>query len=155
MNSARAAAGSAGPPAPSFDTARPGPKIDRVFRKSHNVPFERSPRMAGQNTLTFNDGNFETEVVKANVPVLVDFWAQWCGPCLMIAPAIDELATAYVGKAKIGKVDVDQEPALASRLGVQNIPTVLLYVNGKLTERIVGAKHKRDYQAAIDAHLPK
>ncbi len=111
--------------------------------------------MAGPNTLTLNEGNFEAEVVNSTVPVLVDFWAQWCGPCQMIAPAIDELATAYAGKAKVGKVDVDSDPGLASRLGVQNIPTVLVFASGKVAERIVGARHKRDYQAAIDAHLPK
>ena len=111
--------------------------------------------MAGANTLTFDETNFETEVLQADVPVLVDFWAQWCGPCLMLAPTIDELATHYTGKVKIGKVDVDQAAQLASQFGVQNIPTVMLFVGGKPVERIVGAKHKRDYQAAIDARLPK
>ena len=109
--------------------------------------------MAGANTLTFTETSFEADVLKSDVPVLVDFWAQWCGPCLMLAPTIDELATAYQGKAKVGKVDVDQSAGLATQFGVQNIPTVLLFDKGQVVERIVGAKHKRDYQAAIDARL--
>ncbi len=111
--------------------------------------------MAGAHTLTFNEGNFEAEVLKSSVPVLVDFWAQWCGPCLMLAPTIDELAEAYQGKAKVGKVDVDQSAALATQFKIQNIPTVLIFDKGQQVERIVGAKHKRDYQASIDARLPK
>jgi len=106
--------------------------------------------MAGAHTLTFDEGNFETEVLKSSVPVLVDFWAQWCGPCLMLAPTIDELAEAYEGRAKVGKVDVDQAAGLASQFGIQNIPTVVLFHQGQAVERIVGAKHKRDYQTALD-----
>lgn len=109
--------------------------------------------MAGAHTLTFDEQNFDTEVLKSNVPVLVDFWAQWCGPCLMLAPTIDELATAYHGRAKVGKVDVDQCGNLAGQYGIQNIPTVLVFVNGQPVERLVGAKHKRDYQAALDNKL--
>jgi len=111
--------------------------------------------MAGAHTLTFNDDNFEAEVLKSPVPVLVDFWAQWCGPCLMLAPTIDELAELYQGKAKVGKVDVDQAAGLATQYKIQNIPTVLIFDQGQQVERIVGAKHKRDYQASIDARLPK
>jgi thioredoxin 1 len=111
--------------------------------------------MAGAHTLTFTDDNFEQEVLTAKVPVLVDFWAQWCGPCQMLAPTIDELATTYQGKAKVGKVDVDSAAELASRYGIQNIPTVLIFQDGQPAERLVGAKHRRDYQAALDARLPK
>ena len=111
--------------------------------------------MAGAHTMTFTEDNFEAEVLKSPTPVLVDFWAQWCGPCLMMAPTSDELAATYEGKAKIGKVDVDQSAGLATKFKIQNIPTVLLFDKGQQVERIVGAKHKRDYQAAIDARLPK
>ena len=109
--------------------------------------------MAGAHTLTFNEDNFETEVLKSDVPVLVDFWAQWCGPCLMLAPTIDELAETFAGRAKVGKVDVDACGALASMYAVQNIPTVVLFHGGEAVERIVGAKHKRDYEAAINKRL--
>lgn len=101
------------------------------------------------------DENFADQVLARPEPVLVDFWAQWCGPCLMLAPTIDELATLYQGKAKVGKVDVDQAAGLATTYKIQNIPTVLIFDKGQQVERIVGAKHKRDYQASIDARLPK
>jgi thioredoxin 1 len=107
--------------------------------------------MAGSNTLVITEGNFEAEVAKAGVPVLVDFWATWCGPCQMIAPTIDELATELSGKAKVGKVDVDQNPGLASQFNVQSIPTVIVFKNGKPVQTMVGAKHKRDYIAALNA----
>ncbi|RMF85687.1 MAG: thioredoxin [Planctomycetota bacterium] len=107
--------------------------------------------MAGPNTLTFDDDNFESEVLKSDVPVLVDFWAEWCGPCQMLAPTIDELATEYAGKIKVGKVDVDAAQQTAMKYGIQNIPTVVLFDKGEPVERIVGARQKRDYQQVIEA----
>lgn len=109
--------------------------------------------MAGPNTLTLDDGNFEQEVLQATIPVLVDFWAAWCGPCQMIGPTIDELATEYNGRIKVGKVDVDQAATLAGRYGVQSIPMVMLFEGGQVVEQMLGAKHKRDYKAVIDRHL--
>lgn len=109
--------------------------------------------MAGEHTMTFSEDNFETEVLQSDVPVLVDFWAAWCGPCQMVGPTIDELATEYHGKVKVGKVDVDQAGALASKFGVQSIPTVLLFDGGQVVEQMVGAKHKRDYKSTLDARL--
>jgi thioredoxin 1 len=109
--------------------------------------------MAGANTLHFDEANFEAEVLNATQPVLVDFWAEWCGPCLMLAPTIDELATEYAGKVKVGKCDVDKAPKLAAQYGVQNIPTVLLFVSGKAAQRVVGAKNKREYKTILDEAL--
>lgn len=111
--------------------------------------------MAGEHTLTFDDSNFDTEVLKATLPVLVDFWAPWCGPCQMVGPTIDELAHEYHGKVKVGKVNVDEAGGVAGRYGVQSIPTVMVFSGGKIVQQMVGAKHKRDYKAALDAQLPK
>ena len=109
--------------------------------------------MAGKDTLTFDDKNFEAEVLKAEGPVLVDFWATWCGPCQMVGPVIDELASEYKGRAKIGKVDVDKASGVAGKFGIQSIPTVMLFENGQPVETIVGARNKRDYKSVIDARL--
>lgn len=109
--------------------------------------------MAGPNTLQFTDETFESEVLKAEVPVMVDFWAEWCGPCQMVAPVIDELATEYAGKVKVGKVDVDSCPKVAERFGIVNIPTVIVFDKGRAIERIVGARTKREYKSVLDARL--
>ncbi len=109
--------------------------------------------MAGDNTVQLSEATFETEVLQSSVPVLVDFWAPWCGPCRMLAPTIDDLANEYQGRIKVGKLDVDNAAKISAQFGVQNIPTVILFVNGQVAQRIVGAKNKRDYKAAIDAQL--
>lgn len=109
--------------------------------------------MAGANTLTFDDANFESEVLQADVPVLVDFWAPWCGPCQMVGPVIDELADEFQGKAKIGKVDVDKAAQVAGKLGIQSIPTVMVFNNGQEVERIVGARNKNDYKSVLETQL--
>jgi thioredoxin 1 len=88
--------------------------------------------------------NFQTEVIDSDVPVLVDFWATWCGPCLAVAPIIDELAAEYEGKLKVGKVDVDAEQQLAGDFGVRSIPTLLIFNGGKLAEQLVGAVPKSE-----------
>ncbi len=109
--------------------------------------------MAGENVLQFDDNNFDSDVLSSDIPVLVDFWAEWCGPCQMVGPVIDELATEYQGKVKVGKVDVDKAPQTAMKFGVQNIPTVVLFENGEAVDRIVGAKNKKEYKAVLDAKL--
>lgn len=106
--------------------------------------------MAGANIQHFDDDNFEQEVLQSSVPVLVDFWAEWCGPCQMLAPTIDELADEYAGKVKVGKVDIDRAQATAQRFGVQAIPTVILFHNGQSAEKIVGARRKSEYKSLID-----
>ena len=88
--------------------------------------------------LEFTDGNFQSEVVESSQPVLVDFWATWCGPCKMIAPTIEELAGDYEGKARIGKVDIDQNQEVAMQHSIQAIPTILLFKGGRVREAIVG-----------------
>ncbi|MDP9292488.1 MAG: thioredoxin [Verrucomicrobiota bacterium] len=101
--------------------------------------------------ITLDESNFEQEVTKATGPVLVDFWATWCGPCKMIAPILDEIAQEKNGAVKIGKVDVDSNQALSARFGIRAIPTMLLFKDGEIKEQIVGLASKRDLLSKIDA----
>ena len=96
------------------------------------------------------DATFEADVLQASQPTLVDYWAEWCGPCKMIAPLLDELAGEYEGKVKIGKVNIDEHQSLAAEYGVRAIPTLLLIKNGQVAEQMVGAKSKRDLKASLD-----
>lgn len=103
--------------------------------------------------LEFTDSNFDTEVLASDVPVLVDFWAEWCGPCKMIAPSVEELANELEGKAKIGKVDVDSNQEVASKFGIRSIPSLLIFKNGEVVDQIVGAVPKNQIQSKLEAHL--
>lgn len=104
-------------------------------------------------TIELKESNFETEVIKNELPVLVDFWASWCGPCRMVAPVLDKLAEDYAGKAVIGKVNVDEEQALAERFRVMSIPSIFLFKNGEIVEKTVGAKSLEDLSKMIDKAL--
>lgn len=99
------------------------------------------------------DGNFEGEVVNATLPVLVDFWAEWCGPCKMIAPILDEVAQTYQSKLKIVKINIDQNPQTPQKFGVRGIPTLMLFKNGELESTKVGALSKSQLVAFLDGHL--
>ena len=103
--------------------------------------------------LEITDANFEEVVLKSSQPVLVDFWAEWCGPCRMLGPIIEELSSDYDGKAVIGKVDVDSNQQYAAQFGVRNIPTVLIFKDGELVNRQVGVSQKNVYADYIDALL--
>lgn len=103
--------------------------------------------------LTLTKANFDSEVLKSNIPVLVDFWASWCGPCKMVAPVIENLAKEYDGKVKVGKVNVDDEGVLAAEHGIVSIPTVIIFVNGKVVEKMVGAHSQDDYEDVLEKYL--
>ncbi|MBX3396952.1 MAG: thioredoxin [Phycisphaerae bacterium] len=107
--------------------------------------------MAGQNTLTFSDSNFEQEVLQSSTPVLVDFWAEWCMPCRALGPVIDEIANDYAGKVKVGKLDTDSNQETSAKFGIQSIPTVLVFRNGEIVKRFSGLRPKKDLAAALDA----
>ena len=99
--------------------------------------------------IVLTSDNFETEVIASDIPVLVDFWAPWCGPCKMLGPVISELAEEYEGKVKVGKVNVDEEDELAAQYGIQSIPTVLLFKGGEVVEQSLGFKPKAFFEDLI------
>lgn len=109
--------------------------------------------MASDNVIEINEQNFESEVANSDQPVLVDFWAEWCMPCRMLAPTIDELAGEYAGKAKVGKVDTDANRDLSLKFNIQSIPTVILFKGGQPFKTMVGLKQKADFAAALDEAL--
>jgi len=105
------------------------------------------------NQIILTTATFEAEVLKSDMPVLVDLWAPWCGPCRLIAPIIEQIADEYDGRARVGKLNVDENMDIAQRYGVQSIPTLLVFKGGEAVERIVGVAPKPQIQAALDAHL--
>jgi len=103
-----------------------------------------------ENLIEFTDDNFDTEVLKSNLPVLVDFWAEWCGPCKMIAPIVEEISSDYAGKIKVGKVNVDFNNQVAMQYGIRGIPALLVFKDGAVANQIVGAVPKNDITQILD-----
>ena len=109
--------------------------------------------MAAESVQTFTDSNFDDTVIKSGGPVLVDFWAEWCGPCKRLAPTVDALATDYAGKITVGKLNVDDNPGTASKFQIRGIPTLLLFKGGQVVESVVGLAQKDDLKKVIEKHL--
>lgn len=107
--------------------------------------------MASENVLEFTDQNFETEVLKSTQPVLVDFWAEWCMPCRMLAPTIEKIAKDYSGKVKVGKLDTDSNREVAGKYGISAIPTVILFKNGQIAQKFVGLRREQEFKDVLDA----
>lgn len=106
--------------------------------------------MGAPNIVSLTQANFDAEVLQSGQPILVDFWAEWCGPCKMLAPILDELADEYNGRVRIGKVNIDESQELAAQYGIRSIPTLLLFKKGQVAEQVVGLRSKRDLKASFD-----
>ena len=107
----------------------------------------------GANLITANENNFESEVLKSDLPVLVDFWAEWCGPCKMLAPTVEAIANDYTGKVKVAKLNVDENPGISSRYGIRGIPTLLLFKGGQVQEQMVGNHPRDNIERVLESHL--
>ena len=109
--------------------------------------------MAGLNIVELTDANFDTEVLQAKVPVMVDFWAEWCGPCRMLAPTVEAVANEYAGKVKVAKLNVDENVSSASRYNIRGIPTLLIFKDGQIKEQLVGTQPKSAIEKALGKYL--
>ena len=109
--------------------------------------------MATEHVQTFTDGNFDDTVLKSGGPVLVDFWAEWCGPCKRLGPTVDALAADYLGKVTVGKMNIDDNPKVPERYQIRGIPTLLLFKGGQVVESVVGLAQKDDLKKVIDKHI--
>lgn len=126
--------------------------VFHAITESHNNHYIIESTIMGK-ALEFTDANFDEEVLKSDQPVLVDFWAEWCGPCRMVGPVVEELAGEFEGKAKIGKVDVDSNPEVSMKYGIRSIPSLLIFKGGEVVDQVIGAVPKAHLKGKLDAQL--
>jgi thioredoxin 1 len=135
-------------------TTGPSITLPGELHNSHpSNPTHSSPVKETQSSRNVTDANFESQVLRSQLPVLVDFWAPWCGPCRMVSPAVEEIGSQHAGQLKVVKVNTDENPAYASRLGIRGIPTLILFRDGREVDRVVGAAPKSQLQAWIERHI--
>jgi thioredoxin 1 len=118
-----------------------------------HYPSKEDPRVSGPNIIHTTDATFDRDVLKADKPVLLDFWAEWCGPCKMIAPILDEVANEYSGRVQVAKINIDQNPKTPQAFGIRGIPTLILFKNGTVEAQKVGAVTKSQLSAFLDSNL--
>ncbi len=106
-----------------------------------------------EGVVAVTDGDFQTQVLQADLPTVVDFWAEWCGPCRMVAPVIEELAAEYQGKVRFARMNVDENPTTPAKYGIMSIPTLILFKNGEAVDKIIGARSKDDFKRWLDSKL--
>jgi thioredoxin 1 len=131
----------------------PGARAAQGFQQSLLYHWGQETLMASEKVQTLTDANFEQTVLKSPVPVLVDFWAEWCGPCRMIAPHVEALANEFDGKAVVGKLDVDENPSVTSKYSIRGIPALLVFKGGELVDAMVGAADKARIKALVEKHI--
>jgi len=124
-----------------------------TYRFSSLMDFAPGGNEMAEGVFEFTDQNFETDVIGSDTPTLVDFWAEWCAPCKMIAPTVEALAQEYAGKVRIGKLNIDENPSIPTKFGIRGIPTLMLFKGGEMVEQVVGVKSKADLKATIDRAL--
>ena len=122
-----------------------------IGQKDRDSEYPRGGFSVGDNAVKVDQSSWETDVLKSPEPVMVDFWAVWCGPCQMVAPLIEELATEYAGKLRVRKLNTDENPEIAGQYQIMSIPTILFFKNGEMVEKLVGSRPKRQFKEVIDS----
>ncbi|MBM4239268.1 MAG: thioredoxin TrxA [Gammaproteobacteria bacterium] len=137
----------------AFSRGPANPQLSDVFSTANNHSSRRSTRVSSPHIINTSDATFANDVLKSEKPVLLDFWAEWCGPCKMIAPILDELSGVYADRVRIAKLNIDENPQTPPKFGIRGIPTLILFKNGTIEAQKVGAVSRSQLAAFLDSHL--